>query len=52
MLSPPWPLAGLDLLDLNVILYHTDGKGDATDGKTGVYGIPGPIQLTCYGLEE
>lgn len=42
----------LDLVDLNVILYRADGEEkDATDGKFGVYDVPGLGRLVYCGLE-
>ncbi|KAG6868797.1 hypothetical protein C0993_010427, partial [Termitomyces sp. T159_Od127] len=42
----------LDLVDLNVVLYRADGEErDATDGKFGVYDVPGLGKLVYCGLE-
>ncbi|KAG6335732.1 hypothetical protein ID866_3356 [Astraeus odoratus] len=43
---------GLDLVDLNVVLYRADGEErDATDGESGVYNLPGIGRLSYCGLE-
>ena len=42
----------LDLVDLNVVLYRTDGEErDATNGEIGTYNIPGHGNLVYAGLE-
>ncbi|KAG5721186.1 Glycogen debranching enzyme [Termitomyces sp. T112] len=42
----------LDLVDLNVILHRADGEErDVTDGKFGVYDVPGHGKLVYCGLE-
>lgn len=42
----------LDLVELNVVLYRVDGEErDATDGKFGVYDVPGLGKLVYCGLE-
>jgi glycogen debranching enzyme len=44
--------ANLNLIDLNVVLHRADGEErDATEGKYGVYEIPGYGRLTYCGLE-
>ena len=43
---------GLDLVDLNVILYRTEAEErDATGGEIGVYNVPNMDVLTYCGLE-
>ncbi|KAL4066020.1 glycoside hydrolase family 13 protein [Scleroderma citrinum] len=43
---------GLDLVDLNVVLYRTDGEErDATGGEFGVYDVPDMEALVYCGLE-
>ena len=43
---------GLDLVDLNVILYRTDREErDATGGEIGVYDVPDMDELMYCGLE-
>ena len=43
---------GLDLVDLNVILYRTDGEErDVTGGEIGVYDVPDMDELLYCGLE-
>jgi glycogen debranching enzyme len=42
----------LSLIDLNVVLYRSDGEErDATSGKIGAYNVPGIGHLTYCGLE-
>jgi glycogen debranching enzyme len=42
----------LDLIDLNVVMYRTDGEElDATNGKFGVYEVPGLGKAVYCGLE-
>ncbi|KAG9018392.1 hypothetical protein FRB93_000095 [Tulasnella sp. JGI-2019a] len=44
--------AGLDWVDLNVVLYRSDGEEkDATGGAIGTYNVPGHGQLVYCGLE-
>lgn len=44
--------SSLDLVDLNVVLYRADAEErDATNGKFGVYEVPGMGRLTYCGLE-
>ncbi|CAO1619295.1 unnamed protein product [Jaminaea pallidilutea] len=44
--------AGLDLIDLNVVLHRADGEEkDITQGKDGVYQIPNHETLVYCGLE-
>lgn len=46
------PFAELDLIDLNVVLYRADGEEkDVTQGRDGVYQIPGSEALVYCGLE-
>jgi glycogen debranching enzyme len=43
---------GLDLVDLNVVLYRTDGEErDVTDGEFGAYDVPGLGKAAYCGLE-
>ena len=43
---------GLDLVDLNVVLYRTDGEErDVTGGEIGVYNVPDMEKLIYCGLE-
>ncbi len=45
-------VADLSLLDLNVVLYRTDGEErDATNGEIGAYNIPGLGTSVYCGLE-
>jgi glycogen debranching enzyme len=42
----------LDLVDLNVVLYRSDGEErDVTKGELGVYDVPGLGQMVYCGLE-
>ena len=45
-------LANLDLVDLNVFLYRTDGEErDVTNGEFGSYDVPGLGKMVYCGLE-
>jgi glycogen debranching enzyme len=45
-------VSGLDLVDLNVLLYRADGEErDSTSGEFGAYNIPNLGNLTYCGLE-
>ena len=44
--------AELDLVDLNFVLYRCEAEElDSSDGKDGVYDIPGHGKLVCAGLQ-
>jgi glycogen debranching enzyme len=44
--------AGLDLVDLNVVMYRADGEErDFTDGQDGIYKVPGMGEIVYCGLE-